>query len=77
MQEVRLVYKSVAHYLIVAQRASVNSEDSNSADSIKLVSDKSETSCISDHDELDANKRMEKRAAAAAKLSRTKQLGAK
>ncbi|RLM58852.1 hypothetical protein C2845_PM18G09440 [Panicum miliaceum] len=48
---VKLGYKSVAHYLIATQRASANSEDSSSADfSNKQLSDKSETSCVSDHD---------------------------
>ncbi|KAF8676352.1 hypothetical protein HU200_047053 [Digitaria exilis] len=48
---VKLGYKSVAHYLIATQRASANSEDSSAADcSNKLLSDKSETSCISEHD---------------------------
>jgi len=56
MQVVGLGYKSVAHFLIAAHRASsVNSEDSSSADKKKLLSAKSETSCISDHDGLDAN----------------------
>ncbi|XP_066335769.1 uncharacterized protein [Miscanthus floridulus] len=53
---VGLGYKSVAHFLIATHRASsVDSEDSSSADKKKLLSAKSETSCISDHDGLDAN----------------------
>lgn len=49
LQAVGLGYKSVAHYLIATQRASA--EDSSAADSSnKLLSDKSETSCISDQD---------------------------
>ncbi|CAD6253505.1 unnamed protein product [Miscanthus lutarioriparius] len=53
---VGLGYKSVAHFLIATHRASsVNSEDSSSADKKKLLSAKSETSCISDHGGLDAN----------------------
>ncbi|KAG0530283.1 hypothetical protein BDA96_05G172700 [Sorghum bicolor] len=57
---VRLGYKSVAHFLIATHRASsVNPEDSSSADKKKLLSAKSETSCISDHDGLDANENPE------------------
>ncbi|CAL4992479.1 unnamed protein product [Urochloa decumbens] len=53
---VRLGYKSVAHYLIATQRASANKDDSSAADSLdKLLPDKSETSCISDHDATAAN----------------------
>ena len=56
MQVVGLGYKSVAHFLIATHRvSSVNSEDSSSADKKELLSAKSETSCISDHDGLDAN----------------------
>nr|CAB3490072.1 unnamed protein product [Digitaria exilis] len=51
VQVVKLGYKSVAHYLIATQRASASSEDSSAADcSNKLLSDKSETSCISEHE---------------------------
>lgn len=57
---VRLGYKSVAHYLIATQRASANSEDSSAADSSnKLLSDKSETSCISDQDATAAKESLE------------------
>lgn len=60
MQVVGLGYKSVAHFLIATHRASsVNPEDSSSADKKKLLSAKSETSCISDHDGLDANENPE------------------
>ncbi|CAL4987397.1 unnamed protein product [Urochloa decumbens] len=57
---VRLGYKSVAHYLIATQRASANKEDSSVADdSDKLLPDKPETSCISDHDATAANESLE------------------
>ncbi|CAN6363172.1 unnamed protein product [Urochloa humidicola] len=57
---VGLGYKSVAHYLIATQRASNKSEDSSAADSSdKLLSDKSETSCISDHDATAAKESLE------------------
>ncbi|CAN6372457.1 unnamed protein product [Urochloa humidicola] len=57
---VRLGYRSVAHYLIATQRASASSDDSRAADSSnKLHSDKSETSCISDHDATAAKESLE------------------
>ncbi|XP_062183410.1 uncharacterized protein LOC133887463 [Phragmites australis] len=55
---VSLGYKSVAHYLIATKRSSANSEDSSSADSSdKLPSTKSETSCISEHDDAPVAKK--------------------
>jgi len=60
MQVVRLGYNSVAHYLIATQRASANPEDSSSADfSNKQLPDKSETSCVSDHDATAAKESLE------------------
>ena len=60
MQVVKLGYKSVAHYLIATQRASANTEDSSSADfSNKQLPDKSETSCVSDHDATAAKESLE------------------
>ncbi|XP_039777293.1 cell division cycle-associated protein 7-like isoform X2 [Panicum virgatum] len=57
---VRLGYNSVAHYLIATQRASANPEDSSSADfSNKQLPDKSETSCVSDHDATAAKESLE------------------
>jgi cell division cycle-associated protein 7 len=51
VQVVSLGYRSVAHYLIATKRSSANSDDSSAADSSnKLLSPKSETSCISDYD---------------------------
>ena len=60
MQVVKLGYKSVAHYLIATQRASANTEDSSSADfSNNQLPDKSETSCVSDHDATAAKESLE------------------
>ena len=60
MQVVKLGYKSVAHYLIATQRASANPEDSSSADfSNNQLPDKSETSCVSDHDATAAKESLE------------------